>query len=640
MKKFAPLLLLAACAADPAPAPQSTPPADRTYRVMTGVSMGGYGAGYLGTKYHDQYDLVGSLGGPLDWTFLAWYIQTNLMGGFLDEKGLWYSYEHWFAGIDDNFERDEYIELMEDLALTWGNQITYNPKSTFYPTGIDPDNAAQMTALAALDGEAACAAGLPADSPLRLKGFLDDEYNNPASPYCETRYVQRYPDQATRVALAKNSDGLWDAIAYCDGGDRLGKTVHGDTKGDGVTQWDQEKPDEGVRTGLAVDCNGDGRRGPGEPVIRNFSEPYQDCGDDGRCDPDEPGYDAQANPDPAGDNYDWRTNPAGTEKNLRYDEGEPYDDYGLDGLKGTQDSPYDYGEGNGTFDYNPNRKFLDAKDPTTLLRDVDFSRTRYYIDAGVKDTFFFNKGAERFVGELTRLGQAVSVFDGFGAITTDGTLTGVPYDTLAPNVLVLYGDPSLTVDEAEREHSGDGGHVGTPTQVVQRFLHLFSWVSHNLPDGDFEPTSDLAGYALVFTAPSKILHKDMTFGVGLPPGYCTNPEKRYPVAFVLHGYGMDPEGTVAISYVLNLEMAMGRMQKMILVYPDGHVIRAANGSFFVNHIDDSGQDPFRYEDYYMQELVPYIDDRFRTKFATPAPAWLNDPYFGCPAPGDPIAADF
>jgi S-formylglutathione hydrolase FrmB len=624
------LLVFTVCTActNPADGPRPTS-GDRTpgvrYRIMSGVSMGGYGAGYLGTKYHEQFDLVGVMGGPLDWTYLSWYIHTNLMGGFLGEPGLISPFENWFEGIDDNFERDEYIELMEDMALAWGNQITYNPKSTFYPTGIDPGNAAQMTALASLHGAAACSAGLAPGSPLRLKGFADDEYNDPAAPYCSGRYTALYPAQATDVTAARNADGMWDVMPFCDGGDKLGKTVKGDVKGDGVIQWGVETPDKGVRTGLAVDCNGNGKRDQGEPVIRDFSEPYRDCGADGRCDADEKGYDAAANPDPAGDDYDWRRNPGGTEGNLRFDAGEPYDDVGLDGLAGTGANGFDYGEGNGTFDYNPHRKNLDAKDPTKLLAGVDFAHQRYYIDGGVKDTFFFNHGAERFAGELRRLGQDVGVYNGFAALSTDQTLHGIDWARLPQNLLVLYGDPNLSFAGAELI-GGDGGHVGTPTQVVQRIMVMFHWFSHALPDGDFEPTADLAGYAQALTSYSAILNREMTYGVSVPPDYCTNPEKRYPVVYFLHGYGMDPAGTVDISYLLNLLMANGRLQKMIVVYPDGQAIRKTQGSFFVNHADDSDQDPFRYEDYYMQELVPLIDAKFRTKGGAGGAA---DPFYGC-----------
>jgi hypothetical protein len=47
----------------------------------------------------------------------------------------------------------------------------------------------------------------------------------------------------------------------------------------------------------------------------------------------EPGYNAQTNPDPAGDDYDRAFNPGGTEGNFNYDAGEPYDDVGVDGMR-------------------------------------------------------------------------------------------------------------------------------------------------------------------------------------------------------------------------------------------------------------------------------------------------------------------
>ncbi len=52
------------------------------------------------------------------------------------------------------------------------------------------------------------------------------------------------------------------------------------------------------------------------------------------------------NPDPAGDNYNYWTNPSGTEMNGVYDAGERYLDYGLDRKSGTGDS----GEKNGKYD--------------------------------------------------------------------------------------------------------------------------------------------------------------------------------------------------------------------------------------------------------------------------------------------------
>ncbi|MCH8069833.1 MAG: hypothetical protein IID16_11290, partial [Candidatus Marinimicrobia bacterium] len=55
-------------------------------------------------------------------------------------------------------------------------------------------------------------------------------------------------------------------------------------------------------------------------------EPYNDFGTDGLPSELEPGYDADENPDPSGDDYDADNNPNGTEGNGEYEEGEPYVD--------------------------------------------------------------------------------------------------------------------------------------------------------------------------------------------------------------------------------------------------------------------------------------------------------------------------
>ena len=53
---------------------------------------------------------------------------------------------------------------------------------------------------------------------------------------------------------------------------------------------------------LAVDLNRNGKREYGEPIIANHKERFTDFGADGLADADEPGYNAQTNPDPSGDN--------------------------------------------------------------------------------------------------------------------------------------------------------------------------------------------------------------------------------------------------------------------------------------------------------------------------------------------------
>lgn len=119
---------------------------------------------------------------------------------------------------------------------------------------------------------------------------------------------------------------------------------------------------------------------------------------------------------------------------------------------------------------------------------------------------------------------------------------------------------------------------------------------------------------LIFAAPgptqlkcdaisSKILGRAVNYCVDLPAGYATSG-KRYPVLYFLHGMfenyrAWDENGG---KDVLDGLIAEGKIGSMIVVLPD------AGNSFYVNSYD--GKD--RYEDFFMQELVPFIDRQYRT----------------------------
>ncbi|MBN2497932.1 MAG: hypothetical protein JXR96_25280 [Deltaproteobacteria bacterium] len=81
-----------------------------------------------------------------------------------------------------------------------------------------------------------------------------------------------------------------------------------------------------------TDANGNGEYDP--------EEPFDDWGTDGLRDRNEPGYDAETNPDPSGDNYDPETNPTGTEGNGLYEPGEPFDDENENGHWDQNDPDY------------------------------------------------------------------------------------------------------------------------------------------------------------------------------------------------------------------------------------------------------------------------------------------------------------
>ena len=57
----------------------------------------------------------------------------------------------------------------------------------------------------------------------------------------------------------------------------------------------------------------------------------------------------------------------------------------------------------------------------------------------------------------------------------------VDYAALGPHLYLRYGDPNAS----ERQiGNGDGGHVGTPLQAVNRMMSALFFIDAHLPDGD------------------------------------------------------------------------------------------------------------------------------------------------------------
>lgn len=105
--------------------------------------------------------------------------------------------------------------------------------------------------------------------------------------------------------------------------------------------------------------------------------------------------------------------------------------------------------------------------------------------------------------------------------------------------------------------------------------------------------------------PSTILGRDVAYAVYLPPDYATST-RRYPVVYLLHGYTDDESGWIQFGEVdlaADRAIAAREIPPMIIVMPDGGV------TFYIN--DAAGQ--IRYEDMFVQELIPFIDKTYRTR---------------------------
>lgn len=95
--------------------------------------------------------------------------------------------------------------------------------------------------------------------------------------------------------------------------------------------------------------------------------------------------------------------------------------------------------------------------------------------------------------------------------------------------------------------------------------------------------------------------------VYLPPSYSSQPNRRYPVVYFLHGYGIGAEAywnVMTVPQTAEAAFAAGA-REMILVHPDAFTVH--NGSMYSNSPTTGNWEGFITED-----LVNYIDSHYRT----------------------------
>ncbi|MEO8403584.1 MAG: alpha/beta hydrolase-fold protein [Chitinophagaceae bacterium] len=107
--------------------------------------------------------------------------------------------------------------------------------------------------------------------------------------------------------------------------------------------------------------------------------------------------------------------------------------------------------------------------------------------------------------------------------------------------------------------------------------------------------------------PSKILKMDRKYSVYLPPDYETS-DRSYPVLYLLHGAGDDQTGWVQFGEILTIAdkaIKEGSATAMIIVMPDANTGQRG--------YDNNATGTWRYEDFFFQELMPFIEKKYRIK---------------------------
>lgn len=609
-----------------------------THRAVFGFSMGGIGSSMFGMNHHDMFDAVVPLGGPMDAGFFMPYAMEYHFGGFCERKAgdpipdtpckaeprppsemylHVQSFENWWhqKGVDGTggtFGRDSMVSIFRDVASAWGDPGFNNPLHPHVAMGIE--NPSPM-----IEDAPADYCNDPAKSTIAATGFYDRRYN---------------------------PDGALPVIKFCDGRSQPGFP--------GKWAPDGTKP---LEMALAVDLNKNGKRDEGEPVIVQPHEPFSDFGKDGQSSLNEPGYDPVLNPDPAGDDYDPQYNPLGTEGNHVWDEGEPFEDLGLDGVKcpapGT--CKYDVGEGNGKFDISKGLETFFARDARMQIEGHPFAKTPaggpwtdqaldnldVYSDGGIRDIFNWGTVGYHYMGAFAAKNRPMSYYNDWEYlpnINIKSCVAGIPSDCFDPKdvdwsamgktAYLRYGN----IDSKQRMiEKGDGQHVGYTDQVLRRVQTGLFYIGSRWPDADKKYAEDppradetvpcAANSSCTYTYTDKS-GRAGPVTVILPPGYHSDASKglRYPTVYFLHGYGQTPEDLQAFVLLVSPLMGHGlssratRLEKMIMVFVDGRCRgdskdpECVRGTFYVDSVRDKGPKMDRY----FLDLINHVETTYRT----------------------------
>jgi S-formylglutathione hydrolase FrmB len=106
------------------------------------------------------------------------------------------------------------------------------------------------------------------------------------------------------------------------------------------------------------------------------------------------------------------------------------------------------------------------------------------------------------------------------------------------------------------------------------------------------------------TFQSKLLGRELRYGLYLPPSYNSSPAKRYPILYFLHGMNeneMRWSSRGQTDVMLDRMIAEGKIGEFIVVVPFGAT------SFYTNTRDGSE----KWEDMIVTELIPAMESTYR-----------------------------
>ena len=335
---------------------------------------------------------------------------------------------------------------------------------------------------------------------------------------------------------------------------------------------------------LALDENGNGIRDEGEPILLRMHENFSD--DNG---------------------------------NGLYDEGEAYEDFGLDGVDGTDD----YGEGNGEYDLNPRIDSWLKHSPAERVKKGEINtdsrfKGAVYLDCGVNDFWNCADHTNSMVENIDAVYASVPAPDEFHCLEFstgihDGFFGDHPYPTnpiwfTEKNTALYWGPQSNPFDD----------HLGSEKTQIARWSHVLSFLSQRLPNGYFgdNPKDSPAYYEThSFSSPTLGDEVEIDYSLLLPAGYYDKRSrwKTYPLLIVLLDRGQKVND---LKDLLDTQASLASddyAQQVIMVLLEGVRDPENEESYHFFMDQESGEFGGDYRDMILSDLISHMEERYRAK---------------------------
>jgi hypothetical protein len=546
-----------------------------SFKAIGGASMGANGL-RIHSQHPDRFDMSAALGGYINPTYLHGMLRRLWLGGScefqtlldnlddLDNPGApalqcgpgpsvspWEfptDFTHWKADHSGgSFTRGVIFSALENICMAEGNLLSYNPEHPLLPPGVP------VSWLAPGKGAENCAAPVVVGKPDNYNAEYNPSGDHNLVTFCDgTPPVEGAKDDPEYLALAGNYD---PNHAY----------------------------DTPISFVLVVDINGNGRRDFHEPAVINSMERFEDVGADGCLDGEEDGdggcTGGGSGHDPNGDNYGVPDNALGTQGDGYRQDGEFYQDFGLDGVDGTGD----FGEGDGAHSMNPN---LVAAIEASALHWIStapmeqLDRVTLALDGGVRDSMHALVSTWPMAARLVARGASVGFFTNYtgepGALHPSGEVVDLTSEAgnmdlsserIGDHYIVAYGSMESSPDEIA---AGDGKHVGTMVQAVNRLTGFVLTALYRWPDLHWEACPGHFGKVGYSTFYSPALQNRFAYAYSLPPCYDmeTTKDLDFPLIAFLPGQGTDAMANAGSGVVFNLLAMMGTIPKFIMLAPE------------------------------------------------------------------------